>query len=166
MLLENYPRQQVDFHRNFVSMEGGHFSIQMSSIAANPVLKTGGEVSRMRIRTDKKGFVRCRIDLSGIVMTSSTVYLTLYPDRQRGDRDGPFAPGRPGRYARRRHRAGGRRRGAQEHIDLLTLRAVPLRATPPGNRLRFRLAEKSRSLRLPAPDSTFGHDDTDEAAQT
>lgn len=34
----------------------------------------------MRIRTDKKGFVRCRIDLSGIVMTSSTVYLTLYPD--------------------------------------------------------------------------------------
>ena len=80
VLLENYPRQQVDFHRNFVSMEGGHFSIQMSSIAANPVLKTGGEVSRMRIRTDKKGFVRCRIDLSGIVMTSSTVYLTLYPD--------------------------------------------------------------------------------------
>ena len=68
------------FHRNFVSMEGGHFSIQMSGIAANPVLKTGGEVSRMRIRTDKKGFVRCRIDLSGIVMTSSTVYLTLYPD--------------------------------------------------------------------------------------
>ena len=80
VLLENYPRQQVDFHRNFVSMEGGHFSIQMSGIAANPVLKTGGEVSRMRIRTDKKGFVRCRIDLSGIVMTSSTVYLTLYPD--------------------------------------------------------------------------------------
>ncbi len=37
VLLENYPRQQVDFHRNFVSMEGGHFSIQMSSIAANPV---------------------------------------------------------------------------------------------------------------------------------
>ena len=56
------------------------FSIQMSGIAANPVLKTGGEVSRMRIRTDKKGFVRCKIDLSGIVMTSSTVYLTLYPD--------------------------------------------------------------------------------------
>lgn len=80
VLLENYPREQVDFHRNFVSMEGGHFSIQMSGIAANPVLKTGGEVSRMRIRTDKKGFVRCRIDLSGIVMTSSTVYLTLYPD--------------------------------------------------------------------------------------
>ena len=77
VLLENYPREQVDFHRNFVSMEGGHFSIQMSGIAANPVLKTGGEVSRMRIRTDKKGFVRCRIDLSGIVMTSSTVYLSL-----------------------------------------------------------------------------------------
>ena len=49
VLLENYPRQQVDFHRNFVSMEGGHFSIQMSSIAANPVLKTGGEVDRKSV---------------------------------------------------------------------------------------------------------------------
>ena len=46
VLLENYPREQVDFHRNFVSMEGGHFSIQMSGIAANPVLKTGGEGNR------------------------------------------------------------------------------------------------------------------------
>ena len=128
VLLENYPREQVDFHRNFVSMEGGHFSIQMSGIAANPVLKTGGEVSRMRIRTDKKGFVRCRIDLSGIVMTSSTVYLTLYPDSNeatatvrslRGGRgvtlEGVIVPAADAEVL-------------PEYLDLLIARAVPVRA--------------------------------------
>ena len=85
VLLENYPRQQVDFHRNFVSMEGGHFSIQMSGIAANPVLKTGGEVSRMRIRTDKKGFVRCRIEIDYMLIKTlvskgkDTKISTLFP---------------------------------------------------------------------------------------
>lgn len=128
VLLENYPREQVDFHRNFVSMEGDHFSIQMSGIAANPVLKTGGEVSRMRIRTDKKGFVRCRIDLSGIVMTSSTVYLTLYPDSNEATATVRSLRGGRGVTLEGVIVPGGRCRGASEYLDLLIARAVPVRA--------------------------------------
>ena len=36
-------------------MKGDRFGIRMSGIAADPVLKTGGEMSRMRIGVDKIG---------------------------------------------------------------------------------------------------------------